>query len=306
MARQRGHGWQGDRTVLGRRERRTFNTKAEAEAWEMGEDNNPNPRFNAVADEVFERRWANGNNVRNVKAHIMEMFDFFGQTTHVATINTVSVERFKSHLMLQKGNSGATVNRKLATLSAILDHARRLGFVDRLPEIDYERESMGKLRFLEDREVEEFIAVTDDRDWLKAFMFLLDTGCRYSEMAGAEIRINECIPIARFVDTKNGTSRSVPLTAQAIAATKLNVPPQMAYDTFHRLFTLYKERTSMRDDDQVTPHTLRHTCATRLVKAGIPLYTVSKWLGHSSIRTTERYAHLSVSDLSAAAAALER
>ncbi|NIU88375.1 MAG: tyrosine-type recombinase/integrase [Nitrosopumilaceae archaeon] len=38
-------------------------------------------------------------------------------------------------------------------------------------------------------------------------------------------------------------------------------------------------------------HYLRHTCATRLVESGIPLHTVAKLLGHSSVRTTERYSH---------------
>jgi len=43
---------------------------------------------------------------------------------------------------------------------------------------------------------------------------------------------------------------------------------------------------------EVTFHTLRHTFASWLVQAGVPLYKVSKWLGHHSITVTERYAHL--------------
>jgi integrase len=38
----------------------------------------------------------------------------------------------------------------------------------------------------------------------------------------------------------------------------------------------------------VTPHTLRHTVATLLVRAGVPLIEVSKLLGHKDSRITER------------------
>jgi len=39
-------------------------------------------------------------------------------------------------------------------------------------------------------------------------------------------------------------------------------------------------------------HLLRHTFATRAVRAGIPIYQLSKWLGHAHVTTTEIYAHL--------------
>ena len=41
-----------------------------------------------------------------------------------------------------------------------------------------------------------------------------------------------------------------------------------------------------------TPHTLRHSFASGLVRKGVSLYKVSRWLGHSSINVTQRYAHL--------------
>jgi len=44
-------------------------------------------------------------------------------------------------------------------------------------------------------------------------------------------------------------------------------------------------------------HTLRHTYASHLVQAGVPLYTVSKLLGHSSILVTMIYAHLAPESL---------
>lgn len=51
-------------------------------------------------------------------------------------------------------------------------------------------------------------------------------------------------------------------------------------------------------------HKLRHTYASHLVQAGVDLYTVSKLLGHSSIKTTEIYAHLSPVTLAGAVAKL--
>lgn len=66
------------------------------------------------------------------------------------------------------------------------------------------------------------------------------------------------------------------------------VPPRM----FTRQFNRFAEKAGLGD---VSLHTCRHTFASWLVQAGVPLYTVSQWLGHSSIETTERYAHLSPS-----------
>jgi integrase len=56
---------------------------------------------------------------------------------------------------------------------------------------------------------------------------------------------------------------------------------------------------------KVVIHTTRHTFASWLVQKGTPLYTVSKLMGHSSIRMTERYAHLAPDTQRAAAMELE-
>jgi hypothetical protein len=52
-------------------------------------------------------------------------------------------------------------------------------------------------------------------------------------------------------------------------------------------------------------HSIRHTVASRLVSAGVPIYTISKVLGHRSVKTTERYAQLNTDDLAKAMKLLE-
>ena len=53
-------------------------------------------------------------------------------------------------------------------------------------------------------------------------------------------------------------------------------------------------------------HSLRHTCASRLARAGVPIVVVKEWLGHKDIQTTLRYVHMDTSALMVGVAALEK
>lgn len=53
-------------------------------------------------------------------------------------------------------------------------------------------------------------------------------------------------------------------------------------------------------------HDLRHTSAAWLVSTGVPLSAVRDLLGHSTVKVTERYAHLAPEDVRAAVAMLDR
>jgi integrase/recombinase XerD len=49
------------------------------------------------------------------------------------------------------------------------------------------------------------------------------------------------------------------------------------------------------DDNQpapINPHMLRHSYATRLIEAGVPIHDVQRALGHASLATTQRYLHV--------------
>jgi len=50
----------------------------------------------------------------------------------------------------------------------------------------------------------------------------------------------------------------------------------------------------------VSTHTFRHTCATQMARAGVPIRHLQELLGHESIETTQIYTHLAIADLKAA------
>jgi len=59
-------------------------------------------------------------------------------------------------------------------------------------------------------------------------------------------------------------------------------------------------RLILPEREDVTVHTLRHTCCIELLRKGVPIYTVQRWMRHSSIKTTQRYADLLATDISEA------
>lgn len=50
----------------------------------------------------------------------------------------------------------------------------------------------------------------------------------------------------------------------------------------------------------VSTHSFRHTCATQMARAGVPIRHLQELLGHDSVETTQVYTHLAISDLKAA------
>ena len=56
---------------------------------------------------------------------------------------------------------------------------------------------------------------------------------------------------------------------------------------------------------RVSPHTIRHTTATHLLRAGVDINTIRAWLGHVSLATTNVYAEVDLEMKAKALAACE-
>lgn len=74
--------------------------------------------------------------------------------------------------------------------------------------------------------------------------------------------------------------------------------PQMTISCIEEIYKKYitiarAEHPGMFLEKSYPPHTMRHTTATHMLEAGVPIVAIKNFLGHSSISTTERYAELS-------------
>lgn len=210
---------------------------------------------------------------------------------------------------IARGSSPATVNRKLAKISRALNEMVREGVLATVPPMPQQREDNERVRWLtREEEVRLFNAIpksmyAEDAETMTALLtVLIDTGGRLTETCRAihEGRFTRQQITLTNRKSRGGRakSRSVPLTARAYAAAnKLHAMGDERYldkDWCWRQFAKVRVRAGLED---VTLHTCRHTCASRLVQGGMDLYRVKEWLGHSSITVTERYAHLAPSSL---------
>jgi len=105
----------------------------------------------------------------------------------------------------------------------------------------------------------------------------------------------------RFVDTKNGKPRRLPMTPQ-MAAVLATVPRGDATFVFMsgrtgtrytRILTGFKAavKDAGIDPAGVVIHTLRHTALSRMMDAGLDVRTIMEISGHSSLAMLERYTH---------------
>ena len=93
-------------------------------------------------------------------------------------------------------------------------------------------------------------------------------------------------------NTKTRRTRVIPI-APGLRQWLKHVP--LPYKDYEGLKSSYQRARIKAEMPWVNFHDLRHSCASILMAKGADLYTVSKILGHSTITTTQRYAHLKVS-----------
>ena len=269
------------------------------------------PRIRDLMASYGDILWEKGRHRDNVYAFLMEIDEISvtsGTTDYTDDFIDLLVSRFR-----KKNNSNATINRKLSALFKLLRKAERMGKITRLPSYLRLKERNGRVRFLSHEEEENLFAAIGkaDPDHERLCIFLVDSGARIGEalaLQWGDIHARN----ATFWITKSGRSRTIPLTQRAFAAVRSaqgtgNSGPfsMIDYQRFRYHWNRARKDVGLGGDDQIVPHILRHTCASRLVQAGIDLRRVQSFLGHQTIQMTLRYAHLATNDLAQCAAALD-
>lgn len=214
---------------------------------------------------------------------------------------------FEVHLK-EKGNSVNTVAKHMRQLRTLVNEAINQGYIpsDAYPFRKFKiKQEKGRKEFLTPDELKRLENLDVDkklRHVLDAFLFCCYTGLRFSDFCQLSpanfIKVNGKRWLY-FTSIKTGVELRLPLhllfEGKALAVLErydivtdfAKIGPNSEANKY-----LAQLAALARIRKHITYHTARHTCATLLVHQGVPITTVQKLLGHTSVRTTEVYSEV--------------
>jgi len=224
----------------------------------------------------------------------------------ITDISTEDCRSIQAKLSGQGNWKPATINRYVAFLRHVLMMAVTDGKLTRNPVsgVKFFPES-NRVRFFSDDELLHLHGLIDPDNW-KVVAFALETGLRRDEQFS--LRWSHITFEAQTLTIplpKGGRTRHVPLSVEALeilrsldsilispyvfAGLKNPLQHMDSRAFMRRSFEPALRKAGIQD---ASWHTLRHTTASRLAMAGVPIRTIQEILGHRDIGTTLKYTHL--------------
>lgn len=208
----------------------------------------------------------------------------------------------------EKGNGINTVAKHLRQLRTLVNEAINQGYIhaDAYPFRKFKiKQEKGRHEFLTPDELRklENLEMSDKklRHVLDAFLFCCYVGLRFSDFC--QLKQSNFIKVngkrwLHFKSVKTGIELRLPLhllfEGKALAILdRYNIAEFASLGSNSEVNKALSVIVGMaRIKKHVTYHTARHTCATLLIHQGVPITTVQKLLGHTSVKTTEIYSEI--------------
>jgi site-specific recombinase XerD len=225
---------------------------------------------------------------------------------------TITREMVLQFAVSLKGVSPATVHRRCAGLSSFFLFLQDMGYAQTNPARRVPLPKLSKpLPTCLTRETVRKLLEAAKRPWEKALVvLLLSAGLRRSEAAAITLDDLDLANKQLLVRGKGSKERIVPLADEAVGAIEEYLRHRVKTTSRH-LFVSKREGHPIRhpviadmlrrvikraglQGQRITPHALRHTFASHLIRSGVDIRTVQDLLGHTDLKTTAIYLHSDV------------
>lgn len=261
-------------------------------------------------DKVTAKRHANNSKsiLINWQRAVEFLKQFAGDTLLFSQINNRVAEEYKRFLLTAPlgGNKKGTISQNTAsTYFSIFKAALKQAFIDGYLTVDLSAKIKGiqdqesRREYLSVDELNNLAATPCERDVLKrAALFSALTGLRHCDiqkLQWKEINIDGNQARLHFTQQKTKGVEYTPISEQALQL--CGEPEKPEKFVFEDLpdpswisHPLKKWVIAAGIKKKITFHCFRHTYATLQLSSGTDIYTVSKMLGHTNVKTTQIYA----------------
>ena len=218
-------------------------------------------------------------------------------------LDSVDITKFIIY-QRNKGISNSTINKRIGPLKRMLVYCHEE--LEGLEEIKKLKEKKVTFKYLSDDQLDKIIKYVDSGALsIQSELIirpLLDTGMRPSELLRLKKRdINFDNNTILLAETKMDVERYVRFTNTTYTLLKVftkdmknnEVIIKLTYDGLKSIFARIKDKLDLA---KFYPYMLRHTHATILVKNKAPIFYIQNDMGHTNVKTTERYCHLNFED----------
>lgn len=262
--------------------------------------------FPAFARSSIETSDKRPNTKENLLSTVNQL-ELFRPGVDFADLTYTFVKDFDAWLR-EQGKGINTVAKHLRQLRTLINEAISDGYIpaDAYPFRKFKiKQEKGRHEFLTPDELKklENLEVNDNklRHVLDAFLFCCYTGLRFSDFC--QLNYSNFAKIngkkwLHFKSIKTGMELRLPLHL-LFEGKALSILDRYEISQFAKLGSNAETNKALavitgmaRIKKHVTYHTARHTCATLLVHQGVPITTVQKLLGHTSVKTTEIYSEI--------------
>ncbi|GHU98846.1 tyrosine recombinase [Bacteroidia bacterium] len=261
-------------------------------------------------DAAAKKRHANSSeSIRTNWKRTLELMKLFaGEYLPFSKIDNRLAEDFRMFILSAPcgGNKSGTVSRNTAaTYFSIFKAGLKQAFVDGYLTVDLSAKIKGiqeqetRREFLTVEELNTLAATPCEQDTMKrAALFSALTGLRHCDiqkMQWKEIQIDGDQARLNFTQQKTKGVEYMPISAQALQLCgEPRKPDQLVFEDLPDPSWISKplERWIKMAGitKRITFHCFRHTFATLQLSNGTDIYTVSKMLGHTNVKTTQIYA----------------
>ncbi len=238
-----------------------------------------------------------------------KLVPFFGNQP-LDRISTLQIEKYKAKTA-GTGMSNKTINNELSVLSKCLRDAKQWLDLSAIPNIVMLKLPPSKFDFLNENESRLLLRHLSGI-WFEIVYIALKTGLRRGELQGLQwqdvnleaksliVRHNWCSVNYALQSPKGNATRTIPLSDEIVKMLRDRQQSEgFVFSVNNFVFqpvTLGEHLTRACKEAgirKVTCHVLRHSYASQLALKGAPIAMIQKLLGHTDIKITMRYAHLS-------------